>query len=46
VPGSGTNINPKYWGGEDCPSNGNPDEYALDSKVIEKFYEAGNITSM
>ena len=41
VPGSGTNINPKYWGGEDCPSNGNPDEYALDSKVIEKFYEAG-----
>ena len=41
IPGSATNINPKYWGGEDRPTEGAPDEYALDAKVIEKFYKAG-----
>lgn len=41
IPGSGTNVNPKYWGGEDRPNQDAPDEYALDSKVIAKFYEAG-----
>ena len=40
IPGSGANVNPKYWGGPDVPSPG-PDEYALDSQVIKKFYEAG-----
>ena len=41
VPGSGANINPKYWGGEDDPTNDHGDEFALDYKVIKKFYEAG-----
>lgn len=40
VPGSGANINPKYWGGEDIPED-RPDEYYLDSQVMQKFYEAG-----
>lgn len=41
VPGSATDINPKYWGGKDDPTVGEVDEYYLDAKVIQKFYEAG-----
>lgn len=41
VPGSGANINPKHWGGNDDPSGDPMNEYALDYQVIRKFYEAG-----
>ena len=40
IPGSNACINPKYWGGEDIPTR-SFDEYALDSKAIKAFYEAG-----
>ena len=39
IPGSGTNINPKYYGGEDKPEI--VDEYALDAKLIKCFLEKG-----
>ena len=42
IPGSGTNIHPKYYGGvlgeEAAPAK---DEYALDSKLIDLFFKAG-----
>lgn len=37
LPGSGMDINPKYYGGPDIPPT--VDEYALDSKLIRYFYE-------
>ena len=39
VPGSSTDINPKYYGGEDIPPE--VDEYALDAALIKYFYEHG-----
>ena len=41
IPGSGTNIHPKYYGGVlegDAPAK---DEYALDAKLIDLFFKAG-----
>lgn len=37
IPGSATDINPKYYGGEDMP--GAVDEYALDAALIRYFHE-------
>jgi|GEM_PF-197226 len=39
IPGSGMDINPKYYGGEDIPPK--VDEYALDAALIKYFYEHG-----
>lgn len=39
IPGSGMDINPKYYGGEDKPPK--VDEYALDAALIKYFYEHG-----
>jgi len=37
ITGSATNINPKYYGGEDTPDA--VDEYALDAALIKYFHE-------
>ena len=37
VPGSSTNINPSYWGGEPFPEKQVHDEYPLDAKLIDWF---------
>ncbi len=39
ITGSATNVNPKYYGGEDIP--GIVDEYALDAALIKYFHEHG-----
>ena len=41
VPGSGTNIDPTYYGGAPFDPPNVVDEYALDQKIIRAFYEAG-----
>ena len=41
VPGSGTNIDPTYYGGAPFDPPNVVDEYALDSKIMRAFYEAG-----
>ena len=41
VPGSGTNIDPTYYGGEPFDPQNPVDEYALDSKLIDAFVKAG-----
>ena len=41
VPGSAANIDPSYYGGEPFDPPQPVDEYALDSKIIKAFYEAG-----
>jgi len=42
VPGSGTDIKPSYYGSDlKLPKEPEVDEYALDSKLIRYFYEAG-----
>lgn len=41
VPGSSTDIDPKYYGGEPFDPPQLVDEYALDAKIIKAFYEAG-----
>ena len=41
VPGSGTNIDPTYFGGAPFDPPNVVDEYALDAKIIRAFYEAG-----
>ncbi len=37
VPGSSTNINPSYWGGEPFREEQAYDEYSLDAKLIDWF---------
>ncbi len=37
IPGSSTNINPLYWGGEGFTEKQAHDEYPLDAKLIEHF---------
>ncbi len=39
ITGSATNVNPKYYGGEDIPDV--VDEYALDAALIKYFHEHG-----
>ena len=41
VPGSGKNVDPAYYGGAPLDPPNVVDEYALDSKIIRAFYEAG-----
>ena len=41
VPGSGKSIDPAYYGGAPLDPPNVVDEYALDSKIIRAFYEAG-----
>ena len=41
VPGSATNIDPTYYGGQPFDPPNIVDEYALDAKIIKAFYEAG-----
>jgi putative glutamine amidotransferase len=41
VPGSGTNIDPTYYGGEPFDPKNPVDEYALDSKLIDAFIKKG-----
>ena len=41
VPGSGTNIDPTYFGGKPFETPNVIDEYALDSRLIRAFFEAG-----
>ena len=41
VPGSGTNIDPSYYGKEPFDTPNTVDEYALDSKLIDAFVKAG-----
>jgi putative glutamine amidotransferase len=41
VPGSGTGIDPTYYGGAPLDPPNVVDEYALDSKIMRAFYEAG-----
>ena len=40
VPGSATNIDPTYYGGEPFDPPNIVDEYAFDAKLIRAFYEA------
>lgn len=40
IPGSATNIDPTYYGGEPFDEPNVVDEYALDSRLIRAFYEA------
>ena len=41
IPGSGTAINPAYFGGAPLDPPNVVDEYALDSRLIRAFFEAG-----
>ena len=41
IPGSGTDINPKYWGGEPMEKPQIVDEYYLDAYLVKRFFEAG-----
>ena len=41
IPGSTTNIDPTYYGGEPFDPPNYFDEYALDAKVIDAFHRAG-----
>lgn len=41
IPGSGTNIDPKYYNGAPLDTPPEVDEYDLDSALIKYFYEAG-----
>ncbi|MBR2721541.1 MAG: gamma-glutamyl-gamma-aminobutyrate hydrolase family protein [Clostridia bacterium] len=41
IPGSGTNINPAYYGGQAEENPDGVDEYALDAKLIEYFVQHG-----
>jgi len=43
IPGSGTNIDPKYYGRPPLPAEQMPvvDEYYLDAKLMEYFYKKG-----
>lgn len=41
VPGSNTNIDPTYYGGQPFDPPEDFDEYAVDRVVIEEFYRAG-----
>lgn len=41
IPGSGTDINPKYWGGEPMEKPQIVDEYYLDAYLLKRFFEAG-----
>ena len=41
VPGSGTNIDPTYYGGTAFDPQSPVDEYRLDSKLIDAFVKAG-----
>lgn len=41
IPGSGTNIDPSYYGKEPFEKPEKVDEYALDSKLIDAFVKAG-----
>lgn len=41
VPGSGKDIDPKYYGGEPMNPSQAIDEYALDSKIIDIFVKQG-----
>ena len=41
IPGSGTNVDPSYYGGEPLDPPNEVDEYALDALLIDKFVKAG-----
>lgn len=41
IPGSATNINPQYYGGQPWETPEPVDEYGFDSKIIESFVKAG-----
>jgi len=41
IPGSGTNIDPTYYGGKPFDPPNAVDEYSLDAKLMKHFFEAG-----